>query len=58
MISNLCLVMNVVSFLLGNSLASDFYMPTFHNTLSVASLWACLPAYEDGIDRVFRTVGI
>jgi hypothetical protein len=28
---------NVVCFLLGNSLASEFYMPTFRNTLSVPS---------------------
>jgi len=27
----------VVFFLLGDSPASDFYMPTFRNTLSVAS---------------------
>jgi len=27
-------VLNVVYFLLGNSLASEFYMPTFGNTLS------------------------
>ena len=26
-----------VCFLLGNSLASEFYMPTFRNTLSVPS---------------------
>ena len=33
-------------FLLDNSSASEFYMPTFRNTLSVPS--AYLPAYEDG----------
>jgi len=32
----LCIDFNVVCFLLGNSLASEFYMPTFPNTLSVA----------------------
>jgi hypothetical protein len=31
------LVLNVVYFLLGNSPASEFYMPTFRNTLSVPS---------------------
>ena len=30
-------VLNVVCFLLGNSPASEFYMPTFRNTLSVPS---------------------
>jgi len=29
--------MSTVCFLLGNSLASEFYMPTFRNTLSVPS---------------------
>ena len=46
----------VVCFLLGNSPASEFYMPTFRNTLSVPSSY--LPAYEDGTDSVFRSVGI
>ena len=32
-ISNFRLVLNVVCFLLGNSSASEFYMPTFRNTL-------------------------
>jgi len=41
----------VVCFLLGNSPASEFYMPTFRNTLY--RLRRCLPAYEDGTDRVF-----
>jgi len=52
--------MKVVCFLLGNSPASDFYMPTFRNTLSVPSSLADryeisshLLAYEDGTDRVF-----
>ena len=30
----------VLRFLLGNSPASEFYMPTFRNTLSVPSSWA------------------
>jgi hypothetical protein len=38
MISNFCSFLNVVCFLLGNSPVSEFYMPTFWNTLSVPSL--------------------
>ena len=30
----------VVSFLMGNSPESEFYMPTFRNILSVVSSWA------------------
>ena len=30
-------VVNVLCFLLGNSQASEFYMPTFRNTVSVPS---------------------
>ena len=56
LISNFCHVLNVVCFLLGNSPASEFYMPTFQNTLSVPSSY--LPNYEDGTDRLFRNVGI
>jgi len=33
LISNFRLVLNAVGFLLGNSQASEFYMPTFRNTL-------------------------
>jgi hypothetical protein len=33
LISNLCLVVNVVFSLLGDSPASAFYVPTFRNTL-------------------------
>jgi hypothetical protein len=33
LISNFCCVLNVVCFLLGNSLVSEFYVPTFRNTL-------------------------
>jgi hypothetical protein len=40
LISNFRLVLNVVCFLLCNSPASTFYMPTFRNTLSVPSSWA------------------
>ena len=58
----------VVYFHLGNSPASEFYMPTFRNTLSVPSSWAmsaASTAYEDGTDSVpkprhikFRRQGI
>jgi hypothetical protein len=34
LISNFHRVVNVVCFLLGNSPASEFYMPTFRNTVS------------------------
>jgi len=37
LISNFRLVLHVVCFLLGNSPASEFYMLTFRNTLSVPS---------------------
>jgi len=37
--------MTVVCFLLGNSLASEFYMPTFRNSLSVPSSHAGM--YEE-----------
>jgi hypothetical protein len=37
LILNLRRVLNVVCFLLGNSPASEFYMPTFRNTLSILS---------------------
>jgi len=40
LISNFRPVLYVVCFLLGNSLASECYMPTFRNTLSVPSSWA------------------
>ena len=33
LISNFCCVLNVVCFLLGNSRVSEFYVPTFRNTL-------------------------
>jgi len=37
LISNFRRVLNVVCFLVGNSPAPEFYMPTFRNTLSVPS---------------------
>ena len=37
LISSFRHVQNIVCFLLGNSPASDLYMPTFRNTLSVPS---------------------
>jgi hypothetical protein len=50
------MLQNVVCFLLGNSPVSEFYMPTFQNTLPVSSLWAgrYLPTYEDGTDSVAK----
>jgi len=41
-ISNFCHVLNVVCFLLCNSPASEFYMPTFWNSLSVPSSYPCM----------------
>jgi len=49
MISNFRLALNVVWFLLGDSPASEFYMPTFRNTR--------FHLYEDRTDRAFRNVG-
>jgi hypothetical protein len=40
LISNFRHVLNVLCFFLGNSRASEFYMPTFRDTLSVTSSWA------------------
>jgi len=48
LISNFRCVLNVVCFLLGNSPASDFYMPKFRNTLSVPS--SQVGRYEDGAE--------
>ena len=48
LISNFHRVLNVVCFLLGNSTASEFYMSTFRNTLSVTSSY--LPDYGDGTE--------
>jgi gamma-glutamylcysteine synthetase len=43
LISNFCRVLYVVCFLLGNSPASEFYIP---------NVILHLPAYEDGTDSV------
>ena len=48
--------MNVLFFLFGDSPASEFYLPTFRNTLSVPS-YGWYVTYEDGTDSVFRNVG-
>jgi hypothetical protein len=63
--SNFRLVLNVVCFLLGNSPASEVYMPTFRNTLAhlqrqvggnlVHSTHVYLPVK---MDKVLRNVGI
>jgi len=65
LISNFRRVLNAVCFLLGDSRASEIYMSTFRNTLSVPSPWVvsegkkgAYTAHEDGTDRVFRNVGI
>jgi len=56
LISNFHRVLNVVRFLMGNSLASEFYMPTFQNTLSVPysqagrCAYTHLPACENGTE--------
>jgi len=58
LISNFRHVLNAVRFLLGKSPASEFYMPTFRNTLFHLQMQAgmknslYLPAYEDGTDSV------
>jgi len=50
LISNLRRIINVVFFLLGDSPASEFYVPTFRNTVSSISIgcvwrwnWQCVP---------------
>jgi hypothetical protein len=49
LISNFRRVLNIAFFLLGNSPASEFYMPTFRNTLfHIHSSY--YTAYEDGTD--------
>jgi len=64
LISNFRHVLNVVCFLLGNSPAYEFYIPTFRNTLfhlhrRVGMDYTSHPrAYEDGTHRVLRNVGI
>ena len=50
------LVLNAVCFLLGNSPVSEFYMPTFQNTLFRLRRQVGMKnssSYEDGTDRVF-----
>jgi len=54
LISNYRHVLNVVCFLLRNSPASEFYMPTFRNTVWSIFLGRCLWRWN----RVFRNVGI
>ena len=62
LISNFRRVRNVVCFLLGNSPTSEFYIPTFRNTLfhlhrRIGMKYTLyLPAYQEG--TVFRNVGI
>ena len=64
LISNFRRLLNVTCFLLGNSPASEFYMPTFRNTLFELHRRvdmknsSYLPTYENGADRLFRNVGI
>ena len=53
-ISKFRLVLKVLCFLLGNSPASEFYIPTFRDILYFP--YSYLPAYEDG--TMFRNVGI
>jgi hypothetical protein len=66
LISNFRRVVKVVSFLLHDSSASEFYMPTFRNTLfhlhrsceqEVPVILLVYTTYEDGTDRVFRNFG-
>ena len=42
LISNFRRVLNAVCFLLGNSPASEFYMPTFRNTVFHLYRWICV----------------
>ena len=54
------IVRDVVFFLLGESPASEFYVPTYRNTQTVPSsqlVQAAYTTYEDGTGRVFRNVG-
>ena len=52
MISNFSRVLNVVFFILGDSSASEFHVPTFRNTVFHLHSW-CYITYEDKIK--FRT---
>jgi len=53
LISNFRRFLNVLCFLLGNSPASEFYIPTFRNTLFHLHMQvgtSYLPTYEDGME--------
>ena len=50
LISSFRCVQNVVCFLLGDSSASDLYMPTFRNTLSIPSSKAGVPLKMEQIE--------
>jgi hypothetical protein len=50
LISNFRRVLNVVYFLLGNSPASKFYVPTFRNTLFHLHRQVSTTPYEDGTE--------
>ena len=50
--------MNVVYFLLGNSLACEFYMLTFRNTLSHLHSQVNEDAIEDGTDIGFILISL
>ena len=52
LISSFRRVLNVAFFLLGDTPASEFYVPTFRNILSIPSSYV-----EDLTYRVFRNVG-
>jgi hypothetical protein len=61
LISDFRRVLYIVCFLLGISPASEFYMPTFRNTvysIFIGKYVIYLLAYEYETDRVFRNVGI
>jgi hypothetical protein len=51
-ITNFRLVLDVVFFLPGDSPRSEFYVPTFRNTLP--SFLPTYTTYADRTDRVFR----
>jgi len=59
LISNFRLVLNVVFFLLGDSPASDFNVPTLQKHSHFHLHRGCAyTTYADGSDRLFRNVGI
>jgi hypothetical protein len=53
LISNFCLVLNVVFFLLGESPTSEFYVLTFQNTLSVHR-WCLTSTHEIQMLRIIQ----